>query len=200
MLDYVVRRDADAARQTRKGQQPAIRGTFDGEFTWPILSPGPIYRAAFPDRGQPVATADIASLAGFGFPQAVIQAWAGEIPTLNPLQLEAINDYGVLRGEHLVASAPTSSGKQCSASLLAYAARSNGFGTPEDLRQPFGILAVVGQDLAHPVLVHQGGHDGRFPDLGIAGDQKRRRSLFAAPFVQVSKEPLSAGEVIPLFQ
>jgi helicase len=119
MLDYVVRRVVDAARQIRKEQQPTIRGTFDGEFTWSVLSPGLIYRAAFPDRGQPVATADIASLAAFGFPQAVIQAWAGEIPRLNQLQLEAINDYGILRSEHLVASAPTSSGKTMLGELAA---------------------------------------------------------------------------------
>lgn len=119
LLDYVVRRVVDAARQIRKEQQPTIRGTFDGEFTWSVLLPGPIYRAAFPDRGQPLATADIASLAAFGFPQAVIQAWAGEIPRLNQLQLGAINDYGILRGDHLVASAPTSSGKTMLGELAA---------------------------------------------------------------------------------
>src|SRR5260221_4531375 len=63
--------------------------------------------------------ADIASLAAFGFPQAVIQAWAGEMPRLNQLQLDAINDYGVLRGDHLVASAPTSSGKTMLGELAA---------------------------------------------------------------------------------
>jgi helicase len=119
LLDYVTRRVVDAARQIRKEQQPTVRGTFDGEFTWSVLSPGPIYYAAFPDRGHPVATADIASLAAFGFPQAVIQAWAGEIPRLNQLQLEAINDYGILRGEHHVASAPTSSGKTMLGELAA---------------------------------------------------------------------------------
>src|SRR5207247_1995085 len=62
--------------------------------TWPVLSPGPVYRAAFPDRGQPVARAEIASLGAFGFPQAVMEAWAGEIPRLNQLQLDAINEYG----------------------------------------------------------------------------------------------------------
>jgi helicase len=46
MLDYVVRRVVDAARQIRKEQQPTIRGTFDGIFFWSVLSPGLIYRAA----------------------------------------------------------------------------------------------------------------------------------------------------------
>src|SRR5258708_5902887 len=119
LLDYVVGRVVDSARQIRKEQHPAVRGTFDGEFTWPVLLPGAIYHAAFPDRGRPVATAEIGSLAAFGFPQAVIDAWAGDIPRLNQLQLDAINDYGVLRGEHLVASAPTSSGKTMLGELAA---------------------------------------------------------------------------------
>lgn len=119
VLDYVVRRVVDAARQIRKEQHPAIRGAFDGEFTWPVFAPGAIYTAAFPDRGEPVATGEIANLANFGFPEAVIHAWAGDIPRLNELQLAAINEYGILRGEHVVASAPTSSGKTMLGELAA---------------------------------------------------------------------------------
>jgi len=119
VLDYVVRRVVDAARQIRREQHPAVRGTFDGEFTWPVLSPGAVYRAAFPDRGRPVATAEISSLAAFGFPQAVIDAWAGDIPRLNQLQLDAVNEFGILRNEHVVASAPTSSGKTMLGELAA---------------------------------------------------------------------------------
>ena len=119
LLDYVSRRVTDAASQIRHEQHPAIRGTFDGEYSWPVMAPGPTYRAAFPEYGAPVAAADIASLAAFGFPEAVINAWAGDIPNLNQLQLQAINEYGVLRGEHLVASAPTSSGKTMIGELAA---------------------------------------------------------------------------------
>lgn len=119
LLDYVSRRVADAANQIRHEQHPAVRGTFDGEFSWPVMTPGPVYRAAFPERGDPVATAEIASLASFGFPQALINAWAGDIPRLNELQLQAVNEFGVLRGEHLVASAPTSSGKTMIGELAA---------------------------------------------------------------------------------
>jgi hypothetical protein len=46
---------------------------------------------------------------------------------------------------------------------------------------------------AHPVFF------SRLPDPRLASDQKRRRSLLAAPFVQVSKEPFPAGEVSALF-
>jgi helicase len=49
----------------------------------------------------------------------VIQAWAGGIPGLNQLQLDAINQYGLLRGEHVIASAPTSSGKTMLGELAA---------------------------------------------------------------------------------
>jgi helicase len=119
LLDYVSRRVADAASQIRHEQHPAIRGTFDGEYSWPVMAPGPTHQAAFPEYGTPVAAADIASLAAFGFPQAVVDAWAGNIPNLNQLQLQAINEYGVLRGEHLVASAPTSSGKTMIGELAA---------------------------------------------------------------------------------
>ena len=119
LLDYVTRRVVDGAKQFGRNQHPAVRGTFDGEFTWRVLSPGPIFRAAFPERANPVATAEIESLADFGFPPAVIDAWAGAIPSLNQLQIDAINEYGILRGEHLVASAPTSSGKTMLGELAA---------------------------------------------------------------------------------
>jgi len=118
LLDYVVRRVADAARQIRREQTPTVRGTFDGEFTWPVFAPGEISHAAFPEMA-PVATFDIASLSNFGFPQAIIEAWAGGIPRLNQLQLDAINGYGLLRGEHVIASAPTSSGKTMLGELAA---------------------------------------------------------------------------------
>lgn len=119
ILDYVVRRVVDAAQQIRREQRPAIRGTFDGEYRWPVLVPGALYHAAFPDRGMPVATPEINSLAAFGFPQEVLDAWAGDIPRLNQLQLDAINEFGILRGEHVVASAPTSSGKTMLGELAA---------------------------------------------------------------------------------
>ena len=42
---------------------------------------------------------------------------------LNQLQLDAINEYGILRGEHVVASAPTSSGKTMLGELAAVRGR-----------------------------------------------------------------------------
>jgi helicase len=47
------------------------------------------------------------SLTSVGFPNALVTAWAGAIPSLNALQIAAINDFSVLDGENLVVSAPT---------------------------------------------------------------------------------------------
>jgi len=128
LLDYVTRRVVDGAQQFGREQHPAVRGTFDGEFTWPVLSPGSIFRAAFPEHGNPVATAEIESLADFGFPPAVVQAWAGEIPALNQLQLDAINDYGILRASMSSPQRQRRPARQCSASWPPCAALSTGAG------------------------------------------------------------------------
>ena len=119
LLEYVTRRVIDAARQIGKPQTPTMRGRIDGEMTWPVFVPGAKFMAAFPERAPTKVSADIGSLAAAGFPQGLIDAWAGSIPALNALQLEAINDFGVLDGDHLVVSAPTSSGKTMIGELAA---------------------------------------------------------------------------------
>jgi replicative superfamily II helicase len=119
LLDYVVRRVSDAARQFGHEQRPTLRGTIDGELSWPVFVPGVRYTLAFPDRPGAVATAEVGSLSAFGFPHDVISAWASAIPALNALQLDAVNRFGVLLGEHLVVVAPTSSGKTMIGELAA---------------------------------------------------------------------------------
>lgn len=119
LLEYVTRRVIDAARQFGHAQNPTIRGTIDGELTWPVFVAGPRYTAAFPERVAARATDDVASLSAFGFPDAVLAAWTGAIPSLNQLQIDAVNDFGVLAGEHLVVVAPTSSGKTMIGELAA---------------------------------------------------------------------------------
>lgn len=120
LLDYVTRRVIDAAGTLyRADQRPTLRGTLDGELTWPVFSPGKNYAKAFPDRGRAQVAKDLASLADHGFPGEIIGAWSAEIDTLNQLQRDAINQYGLLDGEHLVVSAPTSSGKTMVGELAA---------------------------------------------------------------------------------
>ena len=119
LLDYVTKRVVDSAAQFGKLQHPALRGQIDGDLVWPIFVAGTNYRIAFPERAKQVATADTASLSAFNFPPALVGAWAQSIPSLNALQLAAINEYGLLDGEHLTISAPTSSGKTMIGELAA---------------------------------------------------------------------------------
>ncbi|MEP6960485.1 MAG: DEAD/DEAH box helicase [Acidobacteriota bacterium] len=119
LLEFVTKRVIDSAAAIGKQQHPAVRGSVDGDLTWPLFAPGITYFNAFPNLRHPVALPDIQSLAAFGFPAQVISAWAGFIPSLNQLQLDAINDFGLLQGEHLVVSAPTSSGKTLIGELAA---------------------------------------------------------------------------------
>jgi ATP-dependent DNA helicase len=99
LLEYVTRRvTADAAASFGKDQHPTLRGQLDGELTWPVFTRGPTYQAAFPDRCARPITADVASLQAYGFPAELLAAWAGAIPALNQLQIDAVNQYGVLRG------------------------------------------------------------------------------------------------------
>lgn len=119
LLEHVTRRVIDFSAKLGKPQNPTIRGKIDGDITWPVFAPGALYRALFPESVIEPATPDIQSLGSHGFPQELLDAWAGVIPSLNQLQVDAINDYGLLAGEHLVVSAPTSSGKTMIGELAA---------------------------------------------------------------------------------
>jgi replicative superfamily II helicase len=119
LLQYITQRVIDASTQINKLQNPTLRGQIDGELLLPIFRPGTLYRAAFPERSHPEVTADIQSLAAYGFPETLLQNWANVIPSFNALQLAAINEFKVLEGEHLVVSAPTSSGKTTVGELAA---------------------------------------------------------------------------------
>lgn len=119
VLDHVTCRVKAAALQGGKRQNPTMRGSIDGDVEWPLFVSGTKYQAAFPAHLPAKVEANVASLASAGFPDALISAWAGAIPSINPLQLSAINDFGVLDGENLVVSAPTSSGKTMVGELAA---------------------------------------------------------------------------------
>lgn len=119
LLDHVTKRVQAAAQQIGRPQNPTLRGSIDGDIDWPVFVSGSKYLAAFPERAPAVVTSDLASLAAVGFPAPLIDAWAGAVPSLNALQVAAINDYGILGGNHLVVSAPTSSGKTMVGELAA---------------------------------------------------------------------------------
>src|ERR1041385_1724682 len=119
LLEHVTKRVTDFSSKLGKTQSPTVRGKIDGDITWPIFTPGPLYSALFPESQHQPVTKDVQSLNTYGFPQPLIDAWAGVIPSLNELQICAVNDYGLLSEENLVVSAPTSSGKTMIGELAA---------------------------------------------------------------------------------
>lgn len=108
-------------------QTPTLFGTVSGGLIIPKLNPGATFYAAFPELRQTPITADFQDLLGLGFPAPVINEWSARYPQgLNPLQLEAVNRYGVAVGKSLLVVAPTSSGKTFIGELGAAKAISEG--------------------------------------------------------------------------
>lgn len=114
------------AQQMGRQQTPTLRGQLDGSPLWPVLKPGRGYATLFPERTRPPASGELTSLAPYGVTQHVLDVWGGSITQLNPLQVSAINDFGVLDGSNLVVTAPTSSGKTMIGELVALQAAIQG--------------------------------------------------------------------------
>jgi len=122
LLEHITKQVSSAAAQIGKKQNPTFRGKIDGEVMLPVFKPGKMFNAAFPEKAKPKVTEDPNSLSAWGFPSEIISAWTeGAIKSLNSLQLEAINEFRVLEGQHLIGSAPTSSGKTMIGELAALA-------------------------------------------------------------------------------
>lgn len=119
LIRYVNERVLADAAQMHRVQTPTLRGQLDGVLQWPIFVPGDSYARLFPERVRQPATEDLTSLLPFGIPQSFLDVWSGTITKLNDLQLRAINECGLLDGENLVVTAPTSSGKTMVGELAA---------------------------------------------------------------------------------
>lgn len=119
LFEYVTQRVSGDAAQFGKIQHPTLRATIDDALTWPIFRPGQRYFSLFPERQQIEVTEDIYNLQPYGFPPMLLDAWRGSISALNQLQIDAVNEFDLLRGAHLIVSAPTSSGKTMIGELAA---------------------------------------------------------------------------------
>jgi replicative superfamily II helicase len=119
LLDYVTARVKAAAHAIGQLQSPTMRGQIDGELVWPVFVPGKRFFESFPNLIPTKVTANLSSLTALGFPEELIAAWGQAIPSLNALQIEAVNDFGLLNSAHIVVSAPTSSGKTMIGELAA---------------------------------------------------------------------------------
>lgn len=112
IVDDIIRLARVEGQRIGVTQTPVFLGTVEGGLVFPRLSRGENYRAAFPSKTVEQMTGSFAELASHGFPQPLIDQWAARFPNgLNPLQLRAINEFGVLAGRSLLTVAPTSSGK-----------------------------------------------------------------------------------------
>lgn len=126
LLNYAMRQVGDAAKRLQADQTPTLYGSIEGAPTLPVLTPGPLYATAFPDRVCPPATAEWSSLVPYGLAPAIIEAWVASMPGLNELQQTAINNFGVLGTQSLLVVAPTGSGKTMIGELAALHAVSQG--------------------------------------------------------------------------
>lgn len=145
LLEYVTSSVRNSANHLGEEQNPMLLGQIIEEISFPIFKPGAFYKEAFPERNFSIADLNIDSLLRFGFPQGILNAWKIKIPFLNQLQIDAINEYGILNGNHLVVSAPTSSGKTMVGELAAI------FGVTQRKRAIFllPLKALVNDKLKH---------------------------------------------------
>ncbi|MDR2230170.1 MAG: DEAD/DEAH box helicase [Flavobacteriaceae bacterium] len=145
LLEYVTSSVRNSAGELGAEQNPMLLGHITEEISFPIFKPGNLYNEAFPERNFCLAGSDIDSLLGFGYPLGILNAWKSKIPSLNQLQIDAINDFGILQGKHLVVSAPTSSGKTMVGELAAI------FGIIQRKRAVFllPLKALVNDKLKH---------------------------------------------------
>lgn len=100
-----------AATQLGVTQTPVFLGHVEGGLKIPKLIPAKHFLNAFPERRGSRVGPDINELTVFGLPPEIVAGWASQFPTLNNLQLAAVNEHRIMDGESLVVVAPTSSGK-----------------------------------------------------------------------------------------
>jgi superfamily II DNA/RNA helicase len=119
MAEVQARVRAEAARLSID-QSPCLLGSVEGGLGFPKFCKGETYWSAFPMSKFAKVGASIGDLSLAGFPQVVLDRWTQVFPKgLNQLQLDAVNEHGLLQGKPLLAVAPTSAGKTFLGELAA---------------------------------------------------------------------------------
>lgn len=103
---------------TKKTQTPVLSAVVDN-LNLRVFAPGPLYRATADALKPPPANPRLVSLQAYGIPESVVKMWQSRYKTLNPLQVDAINEGGLLEGLNVLVSAPTSAGKTMVGELAA---------------------------------------------------------------------------------
>ena len=127
LVDRVTRLVTANAGRFGYIQSPTMFGQTEGDLVLPPGQIGARYREAFPERVNFQTTGDIRELAAAGIPQEAVDAWHERFPQgLNELQIEAVNEQGVLDANSLMVVAPTRAGKTFIGELAALKAIADG--------------------------------------------------------------------------
>jgi len=101
-------------------QTPIFLGSIQGGLAFPALRRGENFNAAFPAIPHQKVASQFEELSAFGITSEIIAGWSAKFPKgLNKLQLQAINEHGILQENSLLVIAPTSSGKTMIGELAA---------------------------------------------------------------------------------
>ncbi|WFF08713.1 DEAD/DEAH box helicase [Micromonospora sp. WMMD1076] len=123
--DYVLRNVAWHRSGLLRRSQDARLGGSMSRVRIPVLRPGPRYAEIAGTPPLP-ATKALSSLHRHGIPDNVTTIWSSSIRQLNEVQLTTVNNAGLLRGEPVLVSAPTASGKTLVGELAAVRAKQAG--------------------------------------------------------------------------
>ena len=116
----IVRLTRVEAERIGVTQTPVFLGSVQGGLVFPALKRGDNFAAAFPAMSVRHLSGSFSELAEQGFAPEIVDRWTAAFPDgLNPLQLKAVNEHGVLDGGSLLVVAPTSSGKTLIGELAA---------------------------------------------------------------------------------
>lgn len=126
LFNYVMRHVVDEAELLQAEQTPTLYGSVTGSPTLAVLTPGARYASYFPGELHNPITSDWQSLASYGISTSVLAAWSQTMAIINPLQVRAVNEYGVLDGKSLLVVAPTGAGKTMVGELAALRAATAG--------------------------------------------------------------------------
>ncbi|PJZ49205.1 DEAD/DEAH box helicase [Leptospira saintgironsiae] len=120
VVGEIIRLTRIEAERINVKQTPMFLGTVIGGLTFPVLKRGANYFAAFPHKTTKKVSGKIEDLHQYGFPPSIIDQWKVRFPHgLNSLQIQSINEFGILAGNSLLVVAPTSSGKTLIGELAA---------------------------------------------------------------------------------